>query len=284
MDAVKTRAPAKLNLTLEVGNKREDGYHLLTSVMVHIALYDELVLERCEGGIEFESNAVYLKNDDKNLCVLAAKRFYETAGISGEGVRISLKKLIPSNSGMGGGSTDAAAVIELMERLYGRLDEEKRMSLALSLGADVPFCMTKSSSLCEGIGERITPIMQSQKRLYVVVAKNAQKLSTARVYSDYDASPTVFDGSHGEVIRALESGNYLNLKDAMANSFEMNIFKACPEVKALREKMLSLGAFASRMTGAGPTVFGLFEKRADAINALEALRRDRVLSYFAYMV
>ncbi|MBR5459862.1 MAG: 4-(cytidine 5'-diphospho)-2-C-methyl-D-erythritol kinase [Clostridia bacterium] len=284
MDAVKTRAPAKLNLTLEVGNKREDGYHLLTSVMVHISLYDELMLERCDGGIEFESNAVYLKNDDKNLCVLAAKRFYEAAGISGEGVRIRLKKLIPSNSGMGGGSADAAAVIELMERLYGGLDEETRTSVALSLGADVPFCMTKTSSLCEGIGERITPVSQNSRRLYVVVAKNSQKLSTAKVYSDYDASPSVFDGSHGEVIRALESGNYLNLKDAMANSFEKNIFEACPEVRALREKMLSLGAFASRMTGAGPTVFGIFEKRVDAMSALEALRREKILSYFAYIV
>ena len=285
MSFIKTHAPAKLNLTLEVGNKREDGYHPLTSIMVHIALYDEVSLRRIEGGkIEFRTNAVYLKNDDNNLCVLAAKRFFETCGIENEGVEIELKKLIPSKSGMGGGSADAAAVIELMESVYGVLDDTTRLSLATSLGADVPFCMTKTPALCKGIGEIITPVSLSKKKIFVVVAKNAQKLSTARVYSDFDANPTPFTGSHVDVIRGLESGNATLLKNGMANVFENNIFASCPEVNALRERLLTLGAFAARMTGAGPTVFGLFEKRSDAVRALEALREDRILSYFAYIV
>lgn len=285
MNFVKTHAPAKLNLTLEVGARRDDGYHPLTSVMVHIALYDEVSVKRRKGeGIEFKTNAVYLKNDDNNLCVVAAKRFFEVSGIKNEGVEIELKKLIPSKSGMGGGSSDAAAVVELMERLYGSLDDDTRLSLGTSLGADVPFCMTKTPALCEGIGEMITPVSLSKKKIFVVVAKNAQKLSTARVYSDFDTSPVLFKGSHADVIRGLESGNVSPLKSGMDNVFEKNIFASCPEVEALRERMLKLGAFASRMTGAGPTVFGLFEKRSDAVRALETLRADRILSYFAYIV
>ena len=277
------RAPAKLNLTLEVGNRREDGYHPLTSVMVHIALFDEIIIEQTESGIEFETNAVYLKNDDKNLCVLAAKRFFEAAGIDG-GVKINLKKLIPSKSGMGGGSADAAAVIELMEGLFGKLEGNKAKEIALSLGADVPFCMTHTPALCEGIGERITPVSLSDRRLYVVVAKNAQKPSTAKVYSDFDENPALFTGSHADVIRGLETGNFALIKSGMCNVFEKNIFASCPEAEELRKKLVELGAFAARMTGAGPTVFGLFETRRCAVKALEKLRKDRILSYFAYVI
>lgn len=285
MNFIKAHAPAKLNLTLEVGEKREDGYHPLTSVMTHIALYDEVSVRRIKGGgIEFHTNAVYLKNDDNNLCVLAAKRFFETCGIENEGAEIELHKLIPSKSGMGGGSADAAAVIELMEKLFGALDDDTRLKLGVSLGADVPFCMTKKPALCEGIGEIITPVGLSKKKIYVVVAKNAQKLSTARVYSDFDADPTRFNGSHADVIRGLESGNASLIKSGMANVFEKNIFASCPEVDALRERLLTLGAFAARMTGAGPTVFGLFEKRFEAVRALEVLRQDKILSYFAYII
>jgi len=277
------RAPAKLNLTLEVGAKREDGYHPLSSVMAHISLYDDITVTREGVGVEFETNAVYLKNDEKNLCVVAAKRFLECKGLD-EGVIIRLKKLIPSNSGMGGGSTDAAVVIKLMERLFGELESEKRDALALSLGSDVPFCMTETPALCQGIGEMITPIASPSRRLYVVVAKNAQKLSTAKVYSDFDSSPVEFTGSHTDVIRALESGNFSLLKDGMCNVFEEGIFSKCPEVSSLRERLLELGAFAARMTGAGPTVFGLFEKRHLAERALSVLRADRILSYFAYIL
>ena len=283
MKSVTMRAPAKINLTLEVGAKRDDCYHPLTSVMSHISLYDELTVTKSES-LEFETNASYLRNDDKNLCVVAARRYLEYTGLEEEGVKITLKKLIPSNSGMGGGSTDAAAVIKLMERLFGELDAAKRDELALSLGADVPFCLTETSALCQGIGEIITPILPISKRLYVVVAKNAQKLSTAKVYSDFDTSPASFTGSHTDVIRSLESGNFCLLKNAMCNVFEKTIFLQCPEVEALRERLLELGAFAARMTGAGPTVFALFEKRHIAEHALSALRADRILSYFAYIL
>ncbi len=284
MNFVHERAPAKLNLTLCVGNKREDGYHTLASVMVHISLYDEIRIERVGEGIDFESGAKYLKNDDKNLCVLAARRFFEMTGIKGEGVKITLCKVIPSKSGMGGGSADAACVIELLERLYGELDDDTRLRLALSLGADVPFCLTKTPAFCEGIGEIITPVALSKKKIYTVVAKNAQKPSTAAVYADFDADPTPFKGSHTDVIRALETGNVSLYKKGIFNAFEKTIFKSLPEVEALKNKMLSLGAFASQMTGAGPTVFGLFEDKKDAERALSALRDERVLSYIAYIV
>ncbi len=284
MTSLTARAPAKLNLTLDVGAKRPDGYHSLSSIMVHISLYDEITLEKTGDKIDFQSNAKYLKNDDKNLCVLAAKRYFEAVGIEKEGVLINLKKVIPSKSGMGGGSADAAAVIELLEALYGELEEKKKLSLAMSLGADVPFCLTKTPAFCEGIGEIITPVSLSKRKIYTVVAKNAQKLSTAAVYAEFDKKPTVFEGSHTDVIRALETGNAALYKKGMFNCFEKGIFKELGEVAELKEKMYSLGAFAAQMTGAGPTVFGLFEEKSAAEKALHTLRDEHILSYIAYIV
>ena len=284
MDSVQNRAPAKINLTLAVGEKRPDSYHLLSSVMVHISLYDEIKLERTGEGIDFQSDAKYLKNDDKNLCVAAAKGFFELTGIKNEGLKISLKKVIPSKSGMGGGSADAACTIELLEELYGKLSEKERLSLALSLGADVPFCLTKAPAFCEGIGEIITPVALAKKKIYIVVAKNSAKPSTAAVYADFDACPVEFRGSHADVIKGLETGNVALLKKGMFNSFEEVIFKKLPEVKALRDKMESFGALVSLMTGAGPTIFGLFEEKKDAVSALAKLREEKILSYIAYIV
>ncbi len=285
MHCIKMRAPAKINLTLEIGAKRDDGYHSLTSVMSHISLFDELLVSKTdEGVIDFQSNAPYLKNNDKNLCVLAAKKFFELCGIKNAGVKIELKKIIPTNSGMGGGSTDAAAVIKCMENLFGKLDEKSRENLAASLGSDVPFCLTDTSAVCEGRGEKITPFSFEKKRIYAVVAKNAVKVSTSSVYADFDVNPVEFTGSHSGVVQALKDGDNEFLRKSMCNVFEKNIFAATPEVEKLRNKIYSLGAFASQMTGAGPTVFGLFEKRTDAENALEVLRKEKVVSYSAYIL
>ncbi len=283
MDSAYTRAPAKLNLTLEVGNKREDGYHFISSVMVHISLYDEVSITKGVNGIEFESNTEYLKNDDKNLCVLAAKKYFECSGICNESVRIKLKKVIPSKSGMGGGSADAAAVVELLERLFVKLDYDKKLSLGMSLGADVPFCMTSTPAFCQGIGEIITPVKLCKKKIYVVVAKNSTKPSTSFVYSEFDKKTVDFSGSHANVIRALETGNF-NLFSSMSNSFEEVIFPSFSQVKSLCDKMTEYGALHSRMTGAGPTVFGLFEDKSVAQKALLRFREEQILSYMAYII
>ena len=284
MRTVSGRAFAKLNLTLEVGDRRQDGYHPLVSVMTHISLSDEITLTREGEDVCFESNASYLRCNDTNLCIRAAKKYFETSGVSPTGVKIKLKKIIPLKSGMGGGSADAALVIELMEQLFGKLSEEKRQSLALSLGADVPFCLTKTPALCEGIGEIITPVSLSSKRVWVVVAKNAQKPSTAQIYSEFDNSPVKFRGSHMDVIRALETGELSLYKKGMHNVFEDNVFASVPKAKMLSEQIAHLGAFAVQMTGAGPTVFGLFEKKEDAVSAVKALRDRSTLAYFAYLV
>ena len=283
MESAYTRAPAKLNLTLEVGNKRDDGYHLISSVMVHVSLFDEISITKSTNGIEFESNTEYLKNDDKNLCVLAAKRYFEYSGVSSDGVRIKLKKVIPSKSGMGGGSADAAAVIELLERLFVKLDDLKKLELGMGLGADVPFCMTQTPAFCQGIGEIITPVKLCKKKIYVVVAKNSTKPSTSFVYSEFDKNPVQFGGSHADVIKALEMGNF-NLFSSMFNSFEDVIFPSYPQVKLLSDKMREYGALYSRMTGAGPTVFGLFEDKLTAQKALFRLREEQILSYMAYII
>ena len=284
MEKLETRAPAKLNLTLAIGPRRDDGYHPIKSVMVHVSLFDTVSVRKKECGIGFSSNARYLRNDDKNLCVLAARRYLELAGIK-EGVDIELLKHIPSKSGMGGGSADAAAVVSLMEKLFVPLDSSVRDSLLLSLGADVPFCATSTPALCEGIGERITPILLSGSlEHYLVIAKNAQKPSTAGIYSVFDSSPVPFEGSHSDVIRALETGNAELLKKGMYNAFEPIIFSMYPEVEHLRDRMLSLGAYAAQMTGAGPSVFGLFPSKAHADKALGELRESGVLSYVARII
>lgn len=259
-------AYAKINLTLEVGKKRADGYHELVSVMARATLSDRVEVNKNGSKITtLKVNDSSLENSD-NLAVKAVKCYFEVAGIEKEGVDITLEKNIPVAAGLGGGSADAAAVIECMEELFGALPRDKRHILARSLGADVPYCLEKSPCICRGIGDECEKInFKGSLDLYLVIKKNAEKLSTGAVYSVFDALEkpnTPYD--HSIAVTALEKGDGRLLTKGLFNDFERVVLVSSPEVKALKEEMMRAGAIATLMSGAGPTVVGFFDDEEKA--------------------
>lgn len=260
------KAYAKINLTLEVGKKREDGYHTLTSVMARATLSDNVeVRKNSTGAIRLSCTDARLEGED-NLCVKAVKGYFDIAKMSFQGVDIALEKNIPVASGLGGGSADAAAVILLLEQLFEPLEKEKRHALARSLGADVPYCLETAPCLCRGVGDECEKLdFQGFDSLFLVIKKNADKLSTGAVYSHFDALEKIEkEYCHERVVRALETGDTALLTSSLFNDFERVVFEKSPQVKTLREEMLEAGALSAVMSGAGPAVVGFFDNEEKA--------------------
>lgn len=263
-------APAKLNLTLGVFRRRADGYHEIRSVMQKISLYDTLTFQRADE-ISLTCDVKYLPTDERNLCVRAAQAYFEKSGIEG-GVAIRVRKAIPVGAGLGGGSADAACTLQALQRLYEPMEEKELYKLALSLGADVPFCLNSAPAcLCEGVGEILTPLpCGGDKKIYLVLVKNDRKLSTAQVYGAFDELPYEDVPEDEAVLRALQTSDARLLAENLFNSLERPVFLQKEGLSRLREKMLSLGALGARMSGAGPTVYGVFEEQERAMEAARA--------------
>lgn len=272
---VERDAFAKINLTLEVGDKRCDGYHSLTSVMARITLADRVTVEENSvGSVRFYTDTPGIDKED-NLCIRMANAYFKARGISGQGVDITLVTNIPIASGMGGGSADCASVLECMEELYGGLEDGVRQSIARSLGADVPYCLKKKPCLCTGIGDECQPIdCASLDGLWLTVSKVGEKLSTGKVYSDFDAlNKDNTEYNHNAVIKALEKGDIYALAHGVFNDFERVVLSASPEVARERDRLLSLGALRVVMSGAGPTLVAFFDSEERARQCSKQLYR-----------
>lgn len=272
---MRIKANAKINLTLDILGLREDGFHALQSVMAPVSLCDELVIER-GNGLSFNCNIPELCGED-NLCVRAARLFYKQSGIAPSAC-IYLEKNIPFPAGLGGGSSDAAAVLKGLNDLYCRpLCEKELFGLAASLGSDIPFCLLGSPALCEGRGEILTPI-SAFGGFEIVITIGSGRLSTANVYREYDASALKNRNDTDLFLSALERGDRDLLINSLGNAFEPVAERLCPEISLLRGKLLSLGALNARLSGSGPSVFGVF---ADSETASSAAAELRKMGYFA---
>ena len=236
--------------------------------MARATLFDTLYIKKnTSGEVRIFSNDKALEGSD-NLCCKAVKSYFDVSGISFEGIDITLDKRIPVSAGLGGGSADAAAVIEALEELFEPLPENSRHSLALSLGADVPYCLRKTPCLCKGVGDECEEIKAKPfDSLWLVIEKNAEKLSTGAVYKAFDSlDKTNIPHDHRSVITALETGDKELLSKSLFNDFERVVFSATPEVKALRDKFLNSGALTAIMSGAGPTIVALFDNKEKALS------------------
>ncbi len=266
---------AKINLTLSITGRREDGYHLLESMMQEISLADTLEMEAIPHGISLTCTDPTLPTDEKNLCYRAAKRYLEAGGFEG-GVRIHLTKIIPHGAGMGGGSSNAAAVLKGMSALYPAvlpLDQ-----IALGLGADVPFFLQGKTGFCKGIGEVISPVLfPGKKEVFCVVAKNCPGLSTPAIYKAFDEGgcPAIKRPSEEAIRKALLSSPEA-FYPLMHNDLEAAAMALRPEIGELKGRILSQGADAAMMTGSGSAVFGLFSQKEKASACAEALKQEKI--------
>ena len=266
------RAYAKINLCLDVTGKRPDGYHDVRMIMQTVDIYDILSLEKTESGITIDVGGSPLPADGDNLIYKAAKKVMDKCGIQG-GISISLEKHIPIAAGMAGGSSDAAATLRGVNRLYELgYDTEKLCELGVKLGADVPFCIRGGTAMAEGIGDKLTPLPTPDKA-YILLVKPPIAVSTKEVYEAYDAlEPSEREDKSGRLEKLLKEGK---ADPAGVCGCLMNVLADVteaqhPMIKEIREKMTELGAEGALMSGSGPTVFGIF---SDGEKAKEAFKR-----------
>jgi 4-diphosphocytidyl-2-C-methyl-D-erythritol kinase len=265
------KAYAKINLSLDVIGKREDGYHMLKMLMQTIDLYDIININKATKGINITSNKAYLPTDDRNLCYKAAKLFMEKYEIA-DGIDINIKKNIPVAAGLAGGSTDAAAVLKAMRDIYEvNVSNEQLMDLALKIGADVPYCIIGGTALCEGIGEKITKLNSFDNHILVVI-KPPFGVSTKEVYQNLDISKIYKHPDTEYLVKAIEENDLDNVCKNMKNILENVTLRKHGILKDIKNSMLKYGALGAMMSGSGPTVFAFFEDMLKAQNCYEKLK------------
>ena len=276
MDKLELKALAKINLGLDVLGRRENGYHDVRMVMQTIHLYDDVILEKTkEPGIHLETNLSYLPVDENNIAYKAAKLLQDEFGIA-EGIHIQLKKYIPVAAGMAGGSTNAAAVLFGMNRMYGLgLTEQQLKDRGVKLGADVPYCIMRGTVLAEGIGEILTPLPPMPK-CYVLIAKPGLSVSTKIVYEKFDALKDVEHPDIDRLMLGLENGKLAEVASSMGNVLEGVTIGLYPVIENIKQVMIQEGALNAMMSGSGPTVFGIFEDRRTAKKAYNVLKEKKL--------
>ncbi len=280
------KANAKINLSLDIIGTDERGYHRLRMVMQSLKLCDDIEITPSED------NGIYISIDDRrgegggyipadrnNLMYKAAELMQQSFGIK-SGVRIRLIKRIPSEAGLAGGSSDAAAVIRGMNELFGLGRSMSELSgLSVGLGADIPYCLTGGTALAEGIGERLTPI-DCRIRSYVLLIKPRRGMSTPKAYAAYDKLNNINTkccvcGEHiatDELVKALENGDCTAMYEKIGNVLEQPVIIEVPLIERIKADLMENGAKASAMTGSGSVVYGLFSDRKIMHNAGEKIR------------
>ena len=268
------KAYGKINLGLDVLRRREDGYHDVRMIMQTVGIFDRVDLVwKEEPGIQVETNLYYLPTNENNLVYKAAKLLMDEFQIQ-EGLLIRLRKFIPVAAGMAGGSSDAAAVLFGVNKMFRLgLTTEELMERGVKIGADVPYCILRGTALSEGIGEVLTslpPVPQCQ----VLVAKPGINVSTKFVYENLHAND-LRPEQHPDIdgmIRAIKAQDLQGIADKLGNVLETVTVKEYPVIQEIKDKMLEFGAIGSLMSGSGPTVFGLFTNPRAAQEAYEELR------------
>lgn len=269
---MRLRALAKINLGLDILGKREDGYHEVRMIMQTIQMYDVLEMKKKkEPGISLSVNYPFIPNDERNLVYKAAKLLMDEFQIE-QGVSIRLDKFIPVAAGMAGGSSDAAAALVGMNRLFKlELSEQDLMDRAVNIGADVPYCVMRGTALAEGIGEKLTRIRQVPE-CYVLVGKPAINVSTKVAYESLKLDEIQVHPDIDGMIRDIENGDLYSMTSKMGNVFEPGIIGKYPVIQEIKDLMLEQGAIGALMSGSGPTVFGLFTNPKAAAKAHEEMR------------
>ncbi len=266
------KAPAKINLSLDVLYKRPDGYHEVEMVMTMVDLADRLEMhELTRDTIILSSQAGYIPLDEKNLAFQAAKLIKEHYGVE-KGVYIHLDKKIPVAAGLAGGSSDAAATLRGLNRLWKLgASQEELMKLGARLGSDIPFCIAGGTAVARGRGEQLTRI-SAPPQCWVVLAKPPINVSTSDVYGRLRAAEIPKHPDTDAVLEAIRNGDFQSLCGSLGNVLEDVTLSLYPEVERLKDVMLKLGAEGVLMSGSGPTVFGLVAKQKKAERIYNGLR------------
>ncbi|MBM7610089.1 4-diphosphocytidyl-2-C-methyl-D-erythritol kinase [Lysinibacillus composti] len=265
------KAPAKINLTLDVLYKRPDQYHEVEMIMTTVDLADRIGLDsRKDGQILISSSSGFIPNDSRNLAYQAAQLLKDTYGIQ-EGVLITIDKQIPIAAGLAGGSSDAAATLRGLNKLWNlNLSLDTLAELGAKIGSDVSFCVYGGTALATGRGEKIQEL-PAPPTCWVVLAKPKIGVSTAQVYGALRLDEVKHPNTK-QMIEAIETENYDLMCDSVGNVLETVTFNLHPEVVMIKEQMKRFGADAVLMSGSGPTVFGLVDSESRLSRIYNGLR------------
>ena len=274
MREIKLKPRAKINLGLDVVRKREDGYHEVRMIMQMINLYDKITMRRItESEIRVTTNLPYLPVNEDNLVYRAAKLLMDEFQVT-EGVEIELQKYIPVAAGMAGGSSDAAAVMVGINRIFHLgLTKKQLMERGVKIGADVPFCIMRGTALAEGIGEVLTPL-PAMPHCSLVIAKPKIHVSTKFVYGNLKANELKEHPDIDGQVQALREGSLEQLVAKMGNVLETVTIPAYPVIDEIKKTMLKNDAMGAMMSGSGPTVFGVFEREERAQEVCRLLKKE----------
>ena len=271
------QVPAKVNLTLIVGARRADGYHDVSTVMQAVGLYDTLMLSGGGSGLTMTCTDPDLPTDGSNLVLRAAALFCQELHLPVPDLHLHLEKCIPSQAGLGGGSSDAAAVLRAMRTLYApEVSDAELERMAAALGSDVPFFIRGGTALATGRGERLVPLPRLRDGWFVIV-KPPEGFSTPVMYRRLDELPPEPPRPDG-MTAALEGGGVRTVAAALYNSFE----RAVPPVSAvwdIEDALRAHGALAALLSGSGSAVFGLFDREDTARDAADVLRARWPLTF-----
>ncbi len=262
---------AKINLSLDVLGRMENGYHQVKMVMQTVSLYDTVTVEtRPESEIKLRTNLSFLPSGPENLAYRAAELFFAETGIEG-GADITLAKHIPVGAGLAGGSGNCAVVLRALNRLYGAGLSTRRLCLmGEKLGADVPYCILGGTRLAEGIGEKLSPLPRLPF-CHILLVKPAFSISTKSVYEKIDSRSDYRRPDTEQVIHGLKNRSIRDIAKGMGNVLEEVSLSDYPVLGELKDKLIECGAAAAQMSGSGPTVFGIFTDRRKAEEAKNKL-------------
>ncbi len=267
------KAYGKINLALDITGKREDGYHLVKMILQTVDLYDQITVERLEEGIVLTCDDPRVPTDEKNLAYKAARLMIQTFDLSA-GVKIHIEKKIPMQGGMGGGSTDAAAVILAVNELFDlHADPDILDKLAVTLGADVPFCLRKGTYLAEGIGEKLTKLPDAPHG-YLVLIVPSFGISTAWAYARADEMDDLIHPDIAGMVKTIEKQDLAKMAACMGNVLEQVAILEHPEIQAVKDQLLQHGALGAMMTGSGSVIFGIFDDPKKAGLCFEAFKGE----------
>ncbi len=274
MDYIYLKARAKINVALDVLGKRDDGYHEMRMVMQSLRLSDTVFIKRIEkNSLKLSCNLKWLPLNEKNIAYAAARLMMDEYHLPG-GVFIELNKEIPVAAGLAGGSSDCAAVLYGLRKIFDLpITDAGLMTIGARLGADVPYCLMRGTALAEGIGDRLSAL-PPHPLVYVLLAKPPVSVSTAAVFSQLDVSEIRQRPDIDKMKADLKKGDIKAIADGMVNVLEPVTASQHEIIYRLKAIMLENSALGAVMSGSGPTVFGYFVNRADAQNAINSIRRS----------
>ncbi len=274
---LKVLAPAKINLSLDIVRKRPDGYHDVAMVMQAVSLYDTITVSdevdaNSESDFSVSCNVEGIPTDGRNIVCKAANVFFEYTKLDKKRLSINIEKQIPHEAGLAGGSTDAAAVILALNRMFDtRLSEEQMCEIGAKIGADVPFCIVGGTKLASGTGTTLSKVAPLTK-CYILICKPEVSVSTAEAYAKSDSKPSKGFLVTDEVVKMLYKRNLRGVCECLYNEFEAVM--ELPEIQQIKKRMMKHKALGACMSGSGSAVFGIFLDEKKALKCKQALSED----------